>query len=57
VAKTLADIEKTIGVLDETGEAHKGGAWKFWVIIPLALATVAGCAFLVVRRIFGSSEG
>jgi hypothetical protein len=57
VAKTLADIEKTIGILDETGEAHKGGAWKFWVIIPLVLATVAGCAFLVVRRIFGSSEG
>ena len=57
MAKTLADIEKTIGVLDETGEAHKGRAWKFWVITPLVLATVAGCAFLVVRRIFGSSEG
>jgi hypothetical protein len=57
VAKTLADIEKTIGVLDETGEEHKGRAWKFWVITPLILAAVAGCAFLVVRRIFGSSEG
>jgi hypothetical protein len=56
VAKTLADVEKKIGILDETAEVRKGLSWKFWVISPLVLATVAGGAFLVVRRLSGSSE-
>ena len=56
MAKTLADVEKKIDILDETGEVHSGRGWKFWVIAPLVLATVAGGAFLAVRRLFGSSE-
>jgi hypothetical protein len=56
VAKTLADVEKKINILDETDEVHKGRGWKFWVITPLVLATVACGAFLVVRRWFGNSE-
>lgn len=56
MAKTLADVEKKIDILDETEESPKGRGWKFWVITPLALATVAGCAFLMVRRWFSSDE-
>ena len=56
MAKTLADIEKKIDIPDETEEVHKGRGWKFWVITPLVLATVACSAFLVVRRWFGNSE-
>jgi len=35
---------------------QKGRNWKWWVITPLALATVACGAFLVVRRRFGNSD-
>ena len=56
MAKTLADIEKKIDILDETEEVQTGRGWKFWVITPLALATVACGAFLAVRRWFGNSE-
>ncbi|GAC1566020.1 MAG: hypothetical protein NVS3B14_05800 [Ktedonobacteraceae bacterium] len=56
MAKTMSDIEKKIDSLDETEEAPKGGRWKFWVVTPLALATVACCAFLAVRRWLGNSE-
>jgi len=56
VAKTLADIEEKIDILDETEEVHKGRGWKFWVIAPLVLVTVACSAFLVVRRRFLNSE-
>jgi hypothetical protein len=56
VAKTVADVEKKIDLLDETEEAQKGRSWKFWVITPLVLATVACGAFLVVRRRFSKSE-
>jgi hypothetical protein len=56
MAKTLADIKEKIDILDETEEVHKGRGWKFWVIAPVVLATVACGAFLVVRRWFGGSE-
>ncbi len=56
MAKTLADIEKKIDILDETEEVHKGRGWKFWVIAPLVLAVMGCGAFLVVRRWFGNSE-
>jgi hypothetical protein len=57
VAKTLADIEKKIDILDETEEVHNGRGWKLWVIAPLVLTAVACGAFMVVRRWFGNSEG
>ena len=56
MAKTIADVEKKIGILDETEEAPKGRNWKWLVITPLALVTVVGGAFLVVRRRFGQHE-
>ncbi|HYT27843.1 MAG TPA: hypothetical protein VEL72_02400 [Ktedonobacteraceae bacterium] len=56
MAKTVADIEKKIGIMDETEEAHKGLDRKFWVFAPLALVTIAGCAFLVVRRRLGEHK-
>ncbi|HEU0003089.1 MAG TPA: hypothetical protein VFQ36_19415 [Ktedonobacteraceae bacterium] len=56
MAKTLADVEKKIDILDETEEVHTGRGWKFWVIAPLVLTVVGGGAFLAVRRLFGSSE-
>ena len=56
MAKTLADVEKKIDILDETEVAQKGRGWKFWAITPLVLATVACGAFLMVRRWFGNSE-
>ncbi|MGH2498203.1 MAG: hypothetical protein ACRDIV_26190 [Ktedonobacteraceae bacterium] len=56
MAKTVADIEKKIDLLDETEEVRAGRGWKFWVIAPLVLATVACGAFLVVRRRFSSSK-
>ncbi len=56
MAKTVADIEKKIGIMDETEEAHKGLDRKFWVFAPLALVTIVGCAFLVVRRRLGEHK-
>ena len=56
MAKTVADVEKKINILDETEEVQTGRGWKFWVVTPLVLATVACGAFLVVRRWFGGSE-
>ena len=55
MAKTATDVEKKIELLDGTEEMHRGRGWIFWAIIPLALAAVAGGAFLVVRRRFGNS--
>lgn len=56
MAKTMADIEKKIDILDETEEVHTGRGWKFWVIAPIVLAVLGSSAFLVVRRLFGNSE-
>jgi hypothetical protein len=56
VAKTLADIEKEIDILDVTEEVHKGRGWKFWVIAPLVLAVMGCGGFLVVRRLLSGSE-
>ncbi len=56
MAKTLADIEKKTGILDETEEVHTGRGWKFWVIAPVVLAVLGSGAFLMVRRWFGNSE-
>ena len=56
MAKTIADVQKKIDILDETEGAQKGRGWKFWVITPLVLGTVACGAFLVVRHWFGGSE-
>lgn len=56
MAKTVADVEKKIDLLDETEEVQNGRSRKWWVIAPLALVTVACGAFLVVRRRFSSSE-
>ena len=55
MAKTVADVEKKIELLDETEEMQKGRGRIWWVIAPLALVTVACGAFLVVRRRFRSS--
>ena len=55
MAKTVADVDKKIEILDETEEVQKGRSWKLWVISPLVLATVACGAFLVVRRRFSNS--
>lgn len=56
MAKTVADVEKKIDLLDETETVQNGRSRKWWIIAPLALATVACGAFLVVRRRFNSSE-
>ena len=56
MAKTVADVEKKIELLNGTEEIQKGRGWIFWAVIPPVLATVAGVAFLVVRRRFGNSE-
>jgi hypothetical protein len=56
MTKTVADIEKKIGIMDETEEAHKGLDRKFWVFAPLALTAVVCCAFLVVRRRLGENK-
>jgi hypothetical protein len=55
MAKTLADIEKKIDILDEIEGVHTGRGWKFWVIAPVVLAALGGGVFLVVRRWFGNS--
>ena len=56
MAKTVADVEKKIDLLDETEEMQKGRSWKWLIITPVVLATVACGAFLVVRQRFGKSE-
>lgn len=50
----MADVEKklnTANLVDEIEAASKKRGWQFWLLVPLAVATIAGCAFLVVRRI------
>lgn len=56
MAKTVADVKEKIELLDGTEETQKGRNWKWWIIAPLALVTVACGAFLVVRRRFGNSD-
>lgn len=56
MTKTVADIEKKTEILDETEKTYKGLGWKLWVFPPLALVTIAGCAFLVVRRRFAENS-
>ena len=56
MAKTVADVKEKIELLDGTEGMQKGRNWKWWVIAPLALVTVACGAFLVVRRRFGNSD-
>lgn len=53
---TLVDIEKkldTTNPVDEIESAAQKRGRQFWLIVPPALLAVAGCAFLVVRRIRG----
>jgi hypothetical protein len=50
----MADVEKklnTANLVDEIEAASRKRGWQFWLLVPLAVATIAGCAFLVVRRI------
>jgi len=50
----LADVEKrlnTTNLVDEIENVTKKSGWKFWLLAPLALLAISGCAFLVVRRI------
>jgi hypothetical protein len=56
MTKTIAETEKKTGTIDGTEEYRKGRGWIFWVCAPLALLTIAGSAFLVVRRRFAESR-
>ena len=56
MAKTLADMEKKTGMVDGIVEDHKGLGWKLWVFVPIVMAAIACCAFLVVRRRFGEDK-
>ncbi len=49
----MADVEKklnTDNLVDEIEASSKKRGRKFWLLVPLVVATIAGCAFLVVRR-------
>lgn len=58
MAKTLNDVElKTMGILDGIeGTTKKGKNWKLLLLVPVALATVGGGAYFVVRRFFASAK-
>ena len=56
--KTLSDVElETMEIIGEAEETtKKGWGLKFWLLVPVALATVGTASYFIVRRIFGSSE-
>lgn len=58
MAKTLVDVEKKVEVLDGTYQetTKKGWGWKLWLLIPLPVAAVAGCAYFIVRRFVGAEK-
>lgn len=50
----MADVEKklnTANLVDEIEAVSKKRGLRFWLLVPLAVATIAGCTFLAVRRI------
>jgi len=56
--KTLSDVElETMEIIGEVEETtKKGWGLKFWLFVPVALATVATVSYFIVRRVFGGSE-
>lgn len=55
MSQTQADVELNQEVLDEIVE-ETGRVWMLWLLTPLALVAIAGVAFFVVRRFFGSAD-
>ena len=55
MSRTQADVELNQEVLDEIVE-ETGRVWMVWVFTPLALLAVAGVAYFIIRRFFGSSD-
>ena len=54
MANTQADVGKklnTANLVNEIEGVSKQRSWKLWLLAPVALLTIAGCAFFVVRRI------
>lgn len=49
------DVELDPEVLDEIVE-ETGRVWMLWLLTPLAVLAVAGVAYFVVRRFFGSAD-
>ena len=56
--KTLSEVElETMEIIDEIeGTAKKGKGLWFWLLVPVALVTVATTSYLIVRRVFGGSH-
>ena len=56
--KTLSDVElETMEIIGEAEETtKKGWGWKVWLLVPVALGTVATASYFIVRRVFGGSE-
>lgn len=56
--KTLSEVElETMEIIDEIeGTTKKGKGLRFWLLVPVALATVATACYFIVRRVFGGSE-
>jgi hypothetical protein len=53
MANTLADVDKKLhasALADEMQAASQTGIQKLWLLVPLAVLTIGGGAFLVVRR-------
>lgn len=53
MANLHVDVEKklnTANLVDEIESASKKRGLKLWMIAPLAVLAITGCAFLVVRR-------
>ena len=55
MSQTQTDFELNPDVLDEIVE-ETGRVRMFWVFAPLALLAIAGVAYFIVRRFFGSSD-
>jgi hypothetical protein len=54
MANTQAEVENKLNTANLVGEIEgisKQHNWKFWLLVPVALAAIAGSAFFVVRRI------
>jgi len=56
--KTLSEVElETMEIIDEIeGTTKRGKGLWFWLLVPVALATVATASYFIVRRVFGASE-
>ena len=55
MSQTQEDVQLDQEVIDEIVD-ETSRVWMLWLLTPLALVSVCGIVFFVVRRFFGSAD-